>query len=226
MNRNQSRKTGYIFGIGLSSLVLLTLSSSLTDAFHSPGPMNPGHKEMPCQECHQLASGTIRQQLQADLRYTFKQRGSPVSVGRKEVGNRDCIRCHTRDNERHPVHRFLEPRFTKVRGEIKPHFCSSCHREHSGQRVSAEIEFCQSCHDELSLRNDPLDIPHETLVRQRQWSSCLGCHDFHGNHKMKVPTNSELAITPQDILSYFDHGTSPYPDERYFEATQWSNDEQ
>ena len=63
----------------------------------------------------------------------------------------------------------------------------SCHREHQGVRVTlTEIGYCRHCHEETRLKRDPLDVSHEALIKAKEWDSCLGCHDFHGNHRMTV----------------------------------------
>ena len=45
-----------------------------------------------------------------------------------------------------------------------------------------------------------------------RWETCLGCHDFHGNHAMKAPRRLGDAIPSDQIQRYFDGGRSPYPD--------------
>jgi hypothetical protein len=61
------------------------------------------------------------------------------------------------------------------------------------------------------MKKDPLDVSHIVLVRQARWLSCLGCHDFHGNHVMEAQTRLADAFDTRRIQSYFDGGASPYP---------------
>lgn len=71
-------------------------------------------------------------------------------------------------------------------------------------------DYCRNCHEKTKLRNDPLDISHANLIVQKQWETCLGCHDFHGNHIMKTARSIDDAIPPKKILAYFRGGDSPY----------------
>lgn len=142
-----------------------------------------------------------------------------VDFGRQDVSNENCLNCHERPNDRHPVYRFLEPRFVKAREDLSPHLCVSCHTEHKGQRVTlSDIGYCASCHQDTKIKKDPLDVPHDQLIARNEWESCLGCHDFHGNHQM-VPTNKvEQIIAAEKIHTYFQGGPSPYGNDRYHKA--------
>jgi hypothetical protein len=182
--------------------------------------MNAGHQQLSCVSCHQRAPGTVRQQLQADARYLLGWREAPADFGLRRVGNDDCLACHERPFDRHPAFRFTEPRFADAREALAPHRCQSCHREHSGARVTVQADYCVRCHDTLEMKNDPLNIPHVELVRQGRWLTCLGCHDFHGNHVMDSRSRVADAVTTRQVKAYFEGGVSPYPSQLRKPATQ------
>lgn len=208
--------------IGLLCLAVLLLPSY--ESLHVHGPMNSGHDPLKCAACHQDAPGNMRQQIQANLRYALGLRAQMVDFGKQAVTNETCLGCHERPNDRHPVYRFLEPRFLKAREALSPHTCMSCHAEHKGQRVTrTEIGFCQNCHKKTKLRKDPLDVPHDQLIKNQRWESCLGCHDFHGNHIMETKKLLNQAIPAKQIWAYFQGGTSPYGDRRHYKAKKEAN---
>lgn len=209
----------YALGIIIGVLGMAVLLTPANDKFHAHGPMNSGHETIKCESCHQDAPGSLRQQIQANLRYAFGQRERLADFGHQDVGNENCLDCHERPNDRHPVYRFLEPRFLKAREALRPQFCVSCHTEHKGQRVTrAEIGYCVSCHKKTKLRKDPLDVPHDRLIALKRWESCLGCHDFHGNHIMKTKKVVDQVIPTEKIRAYFRGGKSPYGEGRHFKA--------
>jgi hypothetical protein len=74
------------------------------------------------------------------------------------------------------------------------------------------------------MKNDPLDVSHATLVRESLWLSCLGCHDFHGNHVMKSPTHLADAISSLRVGRYFQDDASPYPRQLKMPARQERED--
>lgn len=207
--RRQNLAYGLGAGLGLLALALLGLPS--LERLHARGPMMPGHEDIACDDCHEPAPGTARQQLQAGVRYLAGLRTQPPDFGRVAVGNDACLACHERPNDRHPVYRFLEPRFAPARQAIAPQNCLSCHAEHQGRRVTqTDMGYCQHCHKNTKLRKDPVDVPHERLIALKQWTSCLGCHDFHGNHVHRVATRVEGIVQPDRIREYFAGGASPY----------------
>jgi len=216
---------GYITGITVSLTGLFLLVYPENDLFSAPGSMNSGHEGLSCSACHLDAKGSLRQRLQANVQYLLGNRKAAVVLGNKEVGNSDCLACHDRPEDRHPVYRFLEPRYTEVRKNIQVQFCISCHREHTGKRVTQETGFCINCHEELSLRKDPLDIPHHTLINEKRWQSCLGCHDFHGNHIITEKKHLDEAWRESEIVDYFNGGSSPYPDNLHYQALKERPDE-
>ncbi|MBA3539702.1 MAG: cytochrome c3 family protein, partial [Deltaproteobacteria bacterium] len=158
------------------------------------------------------APGTVRQQLQNVARDRLGLAAVAVDVGFRAVTNDQCLACHDRPDDRHPVFRFLEPRFAEARATLHPEQCSSCHREHNGVRVTTvEPTYCRTCHATTTFERDPLDVPHRELVATERWDTCLGCHDFHGNHGMTAPHRLQDAILLDQIRTYFGGGPSPYP---------------
>jgi len=215
------KRQNLAYGVGLSLglFALMVLGLPIEEKLHARGPMNTGHESIACDGCHRPAPGSLRQQLQAEVRYVLGWRARAADFGRKAVDNAACLACHERPNDRHPVYRFLEPRFLKARQAIAPQNCLSCHAEHSGRRVTQQdIGYCVNCHKETKLRKDPLDVPHDRLIALKQWESCLGCHDFHGNHIYKVPDEAERIVPPARIRAYFAGGPSPYGDARHYKA--------
>lgn len=218
INKHKRQISGIIIALIISTGIMAYSSISAGQWFHSPGPMNIGHEKLQCNDCHIASPGSTRQQLQAKLQYALGNRQSDAVFGYKPVDNNNCLKCHERPNDRHPVFRFFEPKFKKARSKIRAQNCVSCHNEHTGIRVSTNIEFCQVCHEKLSLKKDPLTPTHEFLVTGKQWDTCLRCHDFHGNHKMKVPTDIKNAISTNKIFGYFAGDISPYSKEKFHKA--------
>ena len=219
--RRKYQLQAYLIGTGLGLVSLLLLFLPGNDQFHVRGPMNTGHEKVKCASCHKKAIGTARQQIQANMRFILAQREYPADFGHKAVSNELCLHCHERPNDRHPVYRFLEPRFLKARENLSPDRCVSCHAEHNGRRVTmAEIGYCSQCHKKTKLRHDPLDVPHDKLIVLKQWDSCLGCHDFHGNHIRQTPKTVDQIISAEKIYAYFEGGPSPYGDKRHYKAKQ------
>lgn len=173
--------------------------------------MLPGHEELKCFSCHKDEQGSFRQQLQANIQYLLQNRQHYVSVGLRPVENSECLKCHERPNDRHPVYRFSEPKYRKTREKIKANSCIGCHLEHNSKRINVEINFCMHCHDELNLKNDPIDVSHKQLVQEKKWESCLTCHDFHGNHEMKLEHEIEKGIDSSKVIKYFNRADNPYP---------------
>jgi hypothetical protein len=212
---------GLIIGIFMGGLALVVLLSPDQESLHARGPMNSGHEDLECEYCHQPARGTLRQQIQANARYLTGQRNSPADFGLSAAGNDQCLACHERPNDRHPVFRFNEPRFQEARSAIHPESCISCHREHRGERTTiASLDYCQHCHEDTLLKNDPVDISHEELIADERWNTCLGCHDFHGNHLMEVPDKLSEAIPPGELQIYLRGGESPYGNDKYHEPSK------
>lgn len=218
-NSRRLQNLAYWLGAGLGLAILAVNALPVGEKLHAKGPMNSGHETLSCAACHKDAPGSFRQQIQTNLRYALRQRDASANFGRKPVGNEACLGCHERPNDRHPVYRFLEPRFAQARENLRPHQCASCHQEHSGKRVTlADAGYCIQCHKDTKLKKDPIDTPHADLIAQKRWGTCLGCHDFHGNHIMEAEKSVGKAIPPERIRAYFDGGTSPYGNARHHQA--------
>lgn len=184
----------------------------------SHGPIQSGHDGVNCKDCHIDAEASLRQQMQANMRYLIGLREEPVDFGYKPVTSVECLTCHERPNERHPIYRFREPRFVSAVKDVAATSCLGCHTEHEDQMSFAEPQFCRSCHEDLELKNDPVDVPHITLVAEGNWDSCMGCHDFHGNHLSQAPVRITDAIEINEIVNYLANGPSPYGDQKAYEA--------
>jgi len=220
LHLNFRRKIGYFIGIVVVLFIVIILILPQSRKLHANGPSNIGHEKLKCPHCHKEAVGTLRQQLQANLQYLLGNRNFVVSVGLKPVSNNECIYCHERPNDRHPVYRFFEPKYKKIQQRIQPQFCISCHREHSGKRVTSDTVFCKNCHKKLRLKKDPITRSHQQLVKNKDWKSCLGCHDYHGNHRMKVNTQYKNKITNNTIINYFNNSDSPYSKLKFHQVAQ------
>lgn len=176
---------------------------------------NVGHEDLECTDCHRGAPGTLRQQLQAKVDFWLGRREVDAPFMFKAVSNPVCLDCHKRSDDRHPSHRFLEPRFSELRDSLGPQQCISCHREHHEVRLTlSDTGFCSACHAELDLKKDPVTPTHAQLIQARRWETCLGCHDFHNNHGWKAPVQLADAIPPEKIRAYFAAGPSPYGEVR------------
>lgn len=187
-----------------------TILASLSE-FHTLGNFVDGHDGLACRECHKYSDGSIRQQIQALAKNALFDAGYQVDFAFRKVSSSECLTCHERNNDRHPIYRFNEPRFIEVVKILPANKCLGCHSEHNAKTVNLDsLGFCASCHSELFLKNDPLDISHAEIIKTNDWNSCLGCHDFHGNHKFKSPNLYDKSVSVQAIKDYFDGGKSPY----------------
>lgn len=202
---------GYITGVLLAVAAVIYLLLPSSETHIANGPMIRGHEKLKCMECHKAEHGNLRQQLQANAQFLLNNRKEAVSVGLRPVENTECLSCHSRPNDRHPVYRFVEPKYSEVREKIGADSCTSCHLEHKNKRITAKANFCMHCHGELKLKKDPLDVPHHQLVNDKRWNTCLGCHDFHGNHLMKLKRNIDDVIGMDKLNDYFNRGENPYP---------------
>ncbi|KAB7613789.1 hypothetical protein F9L33_10490 [Amylibacter sp. SFDW26] len=204
-------------------VVLLGGAVLLTDTgkpLVAHGPIQAGHENTDCSGCHAPSAGSYRQQIQANILYALGQRETPADFGYAPVTSAQCLACHERKNERHPIYRFREPRFVKALETVEASSCLGCHSEHADQRVFVEPEFCQACHADLNVKNDPIDVPHKTLLADKSWGTCLGCHDFHGNHPVKAPLTLKAAHSLDDIRAYLNAGPSPYGDVKTYKAKE------
>ena len=202
MNKRRYHHMG--LAAGLPAFVAVAFLFNANDYFHFtiPGGMNLGHEELSCESCHLPQAGTTRQQLQAQISYWLGQRDDWIHFNTVPTSNEICISCHERPDDRHPVYRFREPRFRDARAAIGADRCASCHQEHSEARVTQPATFCRTCHEDTEIKNDPLDVKHAELIDGQRWETCLGCHDFHGNHLYETPERLEEAASPAAVDAY------------------------
>lgn len=83
-----------------------------------------------------------------------------------------------------------------------------------------DLTFCEHCHRDTVIKDDPITVPHDELAQREDWETCLGCHDFHGNHKMEIETVVGRAIKSHTLIEYFNGGPSPYDGEIIYKAKE------
>ena len=200
--------------------VLLSMINDIRSPLFAKGKIQTGHENIDCEYCHQKTAGTARQQIQANVHYMLGLRETDVDFGFSKVSSGQCLECHERPNERHPIYRFQEPRFARAIEQTDATSCLGCHSEHQDRKANDDITFCQNCHTDLILKNDPLDVSHDVLIADKQWDTCLGCHDYHGNHVEAAPKKLEARHAVEVLRDYLAAGPSPYGTQRHFEAKQ------
>ena len=209
------RYAGLAVGVGLGLGVVGVASFPERSSLTAAGPMNTGHEGLACRECHTPAPGTAAQQVSSNIHYWLGLRRTAFGFGSRKVGSADCLACHEREGDLHPISRFLEPRFAEARRSIPAHECLACHTEHEGKRVTlGEIGYCRLCHQDIELADDPIGPAHAELARAGSWNLCLRCHDFHGNHLRTTPDRLEEGITEEQVRGYFAGRPSPYSADR------------
>ncbi|GAA6181910.1 hypothetical protein NBRC116594_33480 [Shimia sp. NS0008-38b] len=184
------------------------------------GPLIDAHTDVDCVQCHVPSRGTVRQQIQAKTHHLIGLRESSVDFGYQPVTSTACLACHARPNERHPIYRFNEPRFSEAVRKVDARSCLGCHSEHGPQIVDVQIGMCSNCHTDIVVKNDPIDIKHDTLIRDGRWESCLTCHDFHGNHAFQAPLVVSEGLSINAIRSYLVMGNDPYGSEKLYKSRQ------
>ena len=212
------RLIGIAVGIPAILLSTVLLGAGANTSLVAKGPILVAHERLNCVECHVASPGTTRQQVQANLRHLLGLQDHGADLGFAAVDSSKCISCHARPNERHPIFRFREPRFKQALEQVNAESCLGCHTEHTGQLASVDIDFCQACHEDLKLNSDPLDVSHQLLISKNDWNSCLGCHDFHGNHPVKPPLVRAEAHSVSALRTYLENGSSPYSNTKTYEA--------
>lgn len=217
---NRLRTTALAVSLPVLLYGLASIPSGLNSPSFAKGQIQSGHQDLACNACHVKSSGTLRQQLQANARYLLALRSSPADIGFSKVTSAQCLSCHERPNERHPIYRFQEPRFHEARSIVDATSCLGCHAEHENRKVSAGPDFCQACHGDLRLKTEVIDIPHHELIQNKDWNSCLGCHDFHGNHRMETARTYSQRHSVSQIQDYLGAGPSPYGNSLFFEAKE------
>lgn len=178
------------------------------------GPLLASHQALACADCHLSARGTTRQQVQAQLRFALGLRQAAVDFGYQRVTSDQCIACHDRPNDRHPIYRFQEPRFQTAIQQVPATSCLGCHSEHGAVKITSGATYCAACHVGLKIAVDPIDIPHETLISDERWNTCMQCHDYHGNHQYSVPHRLDAGLDLAQIQRYLsgglEGGVDPY----------------
>lgn len=205
-------------GLGLGGAAVLSFVAPGLERLWAPGRSTPGHEALGCEGCHQPAPGSLRQQLQAGARFLIGAREAPADFGFGPVTSTACLGCHERDGERHPIHRFQEPRFEQARAAARVDRCTGCHSEHDGARVSVAPDVCRHCHQGLELEADQVSPSHAALAQAGRFETCLGCHDFHGNHLRAPPARLEEAAPEAAVRAYLADGPAPYGDARRWPA--------
>ena len=211
---------GILIGLGVAIIAICgLLFVKPAEKYMSIGPMNSGHEGFQCSTCHTDAKGNWIQQIQSNTEHAVGLRKKMVAFGSLPADTKKCLSCHERDNDRHPTHRFLEPKYKAAIKEIDATNCNTCHDEHNGVRLSlANGNYCINCHADTKVKNDPLDVPHKILFEKGEWSTCLQCHDFHGNHQAKAAEKMKDTIPMSKIMDYFKGGEDPYKGKKRFKA--------
>ena len=207
---NPEQQSAYRWGliVALIGGVLLVIPGS--EDWHAAGPHNTGHTKTDCGECHAPAPGNFAGQALTNMLHVVGIADSATPFIYTPAGNDQCLACHENPDDRHPVAKFMKAEFAAARDAAAVQYCLSCHQQHLGVRVTVTPRVCRNCHEETALGDDPVDISHTTLISEQRWETCLGCHDFHGNHERTVPDRMSQALTEEQIRQYFDGGESPY----------------
>lgn len=204
------RFKAYVAGALMMLLPLLVLLPDLQE-MRPHGHPNVGHEQLKCVACHAESPASLRQSLQAKVKHTIGLRETSAVLGMQPVTTATCTQCHANPGDRHAPHRFLEPRFEKARAETGAQQCVSCHREHSGVRITAaSTSYCVSCHSDMKVKDDKTSPTHDHLVRDKRWDTCLQCHDYHGNHRWRAPLRLVDATTVDALEKYMKTGPSPF----------------
>ncbi len=200
----------YGLGLIITAIAVVMLLRPGNESWHAAGPQNIGHSNVECNECHTPAEGSTVGQAFTNIMYAVGLSNSETYFVYRPAGNEQCLACHENPDDRHPVAKFMKPKFAKARQAAGVQFCVSCHQEHLGVRVSVTMRVCQNCHKDIPVDDDPIDVPHTTLIADERWETCLGCHDFHGNHDRQAPKMMSQLLTEEQIQEYLDGGKSPY----------------
>lgn len=205
-----SRSQAWFAGALLAALPLLFLQPML-EPMRPHGHPNVGHEQLKCTACHVESTASTRQVLQAKAKHLLGLRQTGAAIGPQVVTPATCIQCHANADDRHPTHRFLEPRFEQARAETGAQLCASCHREHAGTRTTMPTaSYCASCHQDLVVKNDRASPTHAALIAGKRWETCMQCHDYHGNHRWTPPRRIEDGASLELLQKYLKGGPSPY----------------
>ena len=210
---------GGVIGLVIGIIIFQILNLEATEQYRSIGPMNTGHEDISCLACHTDAKGNLLQQVQSNISHLVGVSKEGVSFGTEDVTSDNCLQCHDRPNDRHPIYRFSEPRFSDAVKNIDATNCITCHVEHHEERVSiSPVNYCMNCHQDLDIENDPLDISHKDIIEKEAWLTCIQCHDFHGNHRYTVPEKLTDTIPMKVLNDYFNGGKDPYGNDKKYTA--------
>lgn len=205
-----AQRSAYGWGLVMTIAAGTTILLPGRESWHAAGPPNVGHTRIACGECHTPAAGGIARQVFTNVMHAAGLSETGADFVYTPAGNAQCLACHENSDDRHPVAKFLEPEFATARQTTNVQLCTGCHQEHLGVRTNVSRLVCGHCHEETVVEDDPVDVPHATLFGEQRWGTCLGCHDFHGNHKRKAPALMSEALTERQIQLYLDGGQSPY----------------
>ncbi len=208
--RGFPRKAPLWIGALLSLTLLAAFNTPQQEQFLSPGGDREMHEGMRCDQCHESAPGTIRQQVQANLQHWLGFRNNGASFITEAVDSVDCQDCHEMPNNRHPYHRFAHSEYFDLRAILGQHECSGCHDHHSSANIVPSMDFCMHCHRVWGDKKDTITPRHTTLIAEERWETCLQCHDFHGNHDYSAPLLLTEALSVEQIQDYLD-GNAPAP---------------
>ncbi len=204
-------RTGPLWlGVFLTLTLLAVFQSPGQEQFLSPGGDHEMHEEMACDQCHQPAAGSVRQQVQANVHHWLGFRNEGASFVTDPVESDDCLACHKMPKNLHPQHRFVHSEYFDLRETLGLHQCMGCHDHHSAVNVVHSMEFCMNCHQVWGDKKDTIEPRHQTLIAEERWDTCLQCHDFHGNHDYEWPTVLTNGYSIDQVQSYLD-GKAPAP---------------
>jgi hypothetical protein len=68
------------------------------------------------------------------------------------------------------------------------------------------------------MKADPLDESHRMLVAEQRWATCLGCHDYHGNHARRAQRRLRDMLPVDAVAAYLAQGRDPYADTKIHSA--------
>ena len=174
--------------------------------------MNTGHDTSPASRVTCRAPGSVRQQLQAIARALGRGRPAARSTSASAPSPTRSARPATTAPTMSPG--VPLPRAALRRGprgdpSRAMHVVPPRARRRARDRSPTEPTAATATRD-LDVKNgSPRRLaPHAR--RGQRWDTCLGCHDFHGNHGLSHRP-ARRRDRPAAIQTYLDGGPSPYP---------------
>ena len=209
------RKLPLMAGIFVTVLSVAAMTSPSTEQFLSPGGDNEMHEGMACDQCHETAEGTIRQQVQANVYHWLGSRQHGADFLTQPVESADCEACHPMKENFHPQQKLRKSKYYELDTMLGIRECSGCHDHHSSSVMQHAMTLCMHCHEVWGKKPDTTTPTHVELIAQGRWETCLQCHEFHGGHqreKIFLLEDAHKVDTIQNSL----HGKSadPYGDLR------------